>query len=123
MVAMADGARYEMFAEIVGAQLGAVTFVQDYLQLHFDGPTINVTAVLRVSTRTGSCQSGEPQFRDALCAQIAKIVSKVSGRADEALRIRFEDESEIAISLRAADRPSGESYFAHGFASGAWHSS
>ena len=39
-----------LFAELHGRQLSAITFVQDYLQLWFDGPGINVTNPLTVRT-------------------------------------------------------------------------
>lgn len=33
-----------LFHLCIGQEMGAVTFVRDYFQLHFDGPTINVTS-------------------------------------------------------------------------------
>ena len=44
------GDRVELLA-IEGEQLSAVTFVQDYVQLHFDGPTITAMSST-VTTRT-----------------------------------------------------------------------
>ena len=38
----------EIMAEIIGRQLGSVTFVQDYIQFAFDGPelTFSVSSVV-----------------------------------------------------------------------------
>ncbi len=73
--------------------------MQDYLQLWFDGPCINVTNPLTVQTAQASVTSWQPGFRDALCSQIAKIVAAVECRDGEAFIIRFEDGSQLTISL------------------------
>ena len=118
MTAQAD---YQaIFAELRGVQLGAVTFVQDYLQLHFDGPVINVTSPLTVITSSGTRTAWQPGFRDLLCGQIAKLVQAVEHRAGEALILRFDDGSSLSITLRPEDYLSTEAYYAHGFASETW---
>lgn len=101
--------------ELRGEQLSAVTFVQDYLQLWFDGPGINVTNPLTVQSGSGSVTSWQPGFRDTLCAQITKIVAEVEVRDGEAFIIRFKDGSLISVSLRNQDYTSPEAIYAHGF--------
>ena len=61
---------------IIGEQLSAIAFVQDYVQLHFDGPrlTIFYHAVFRLGDQT--FPGGKPGFRDALCNNIAKKVTE-----------------------------------------------
>ena len=108
------------FDELLGEQLSAVTFVQDYLQLWFDGPGINVMNPLTVTTPAGSITSWNPGFRDLLCAQIAKIVSAVERRAGEALVIKFHDGSSLLVSLREDDYQGPEAYYAHGFSNNAF---
>lgn len=105
----------DSFRKIEGEQLGAVTFVQDYLQLHFDGPYINVYVPMGVSVGGVTTQSGSVQFRNALCGQIAKRVRKVSFQEAESLNLSFDDGSQIAISLRAEDYSGPEALSAHGF--------
>ncbi len=109
-----------IFSELIGAQLSAVTFVQDYLQLHFDGPVINVTSPLTVRTSSAALTSWQAGFRDLLCSHIAKLVKAVENRAGEALILRFEEEASLSITLRRAEYVSAEAYFAHGFANDAW---
>ena len=104
-----------MFEQLRGEQLSAVTFVQDYLQLWFDGPGINVMNPLTVSSGQTSVTSWQPGFRDALCAQIAKIITSVEIRDGEAFVIRFEDDSHVSVSLREQDYTSPEAIYAHGF--------
>lgn len=104
-----------MFDELRGEQLSAVTFVQDYIQLGFDGPGINVLNPTTVTTRAKTVTSWTPGFRDALCEQITKIVAVVEQRPSESLTIAFEDGSSLSISLRPEDYSGPEAYFAHGF--------
>ena len=88
---------------IVGEQLSSITFVQDYWQFDFDG--IGVTALTRVIVRTDglTLKDGDDQFRNLLCGQIAKIVSRAELVQPEALTITFADGSSISVSLRWED--------------------
>jgi hypothetical protein len=105
----------DYFKQLEGEQLSSVTFVQDYVQLHFDGPGINVYMPMSVESGATNIRSGENQFRDALCGQIAKVVQSVSFRDTEALTITFRDESRLSISLRHEDYSGPEALEAHDF--------
>ena len=74
-----------------------MTFVRDYLQLHFNPPPL-LNADTSVTIRCGgqSATFGEKAFANLLIAQINKVVSAVDLRAEEALEIRFEDGSTVA---------------------------
>jgi hypothetical protein len=117
---MDEGSSAQMFRELEGEQLSAVTFVQDYLQLSFDGPCINVTNPLTIHTRTCTVTSWQPGFRDALCSQIGKVVSSANFEAGEALVLCFTDNSVLSISLRPSDYTSAEAIYAHGFKHKGW---
>jgi hypothetical protein len=105
--------------ELIGQQLSAVTFVQDYVQLWFNGPGINITNPVTVKTASSELRSWAPGFRDLLCGQIAKVVSGVYHQDGAALTIAFSDESELSVSLREADYSSPEAFYAHGLKNGA----
>jgi hypothetical protein len=104
-----------MFDELIGSQLSSVEFVQDYLQLRFDGPTINVNNPLTVKTEQAKITSWNEGFRDILCGQIAKIVDNVYFESEKELKIVFTDISQISISLLKVDYTSPEGIYAHGF--------
>lgn len=104
-----------IFDELRGEPLSSVTFVQDYLQISFDGPCINVNNPLTVESATGKITSWQPGFRDLLCAQIAKIVDAVEYRLDDAIVIRFTDGSSISVSLRLENCLYPEAIYAHHF--------
>ena len=112
---MSEHTSSALFEQLRGEQLSAVTFVQDYLQLWFDGPGINVTNPLTVQSGGLLVTSWQPGFRDALCSQIAKIVAAVECREGEAFIIRFEDGSQLSVSLREQDYTIPEAIYAHGF--------
>jgi hypothetical protein len=93
---------------IVGEQLSAVTFVQDYVQLHFDGPCLTAFAPPVVMLGEQTFHWGEPCFRDALCERIAQKVTAARVVSGADVSIRFEDGSIIQISLQHADAVCGE---------------
>jgi hypothetical protein len=85
---------------LIGEQLSAVTFVQDYLQLHFDGPCLTVFSHAVVVRGNKMFHWGKPGFRDALCNNIAKKVTEVRMAYGESISIRFVDGSTINIPLQ-----------------------
>ena len=93
----------EILSYLVGEQLSSVEFVQDYLQLRFDGPTLNVTGPIVVTAGDHRHAAWEPGFRDLLCGQIGKLIASVTQRAEEALVFTFEDGSAITVSLAPFD--------------------
>ena len=117
---MSDEITSEFWNELVDCQLSSIEFVQDYLQLKFDGPTINVTNPLTVNDNKTEITSGNNGFRDLLCNQITKVVKDVTFEPGKALTIRFIDNSQIAVSLLPEDYSSGEAIYAHGFRNDNW---
>ncbi|HZR19700.1 MAG TPA: hypothetical protein VFE51_20615 [Verrucomicrobiae bacterium] len=100
--------------QVVGKQLSAVTFVQDYLQLHFDGPTLNAMTVVTVITPKGFAKMGDDQFRNLLCSCITKQVSRIEFMDQEALVLHFDDCSLVTVSLRGEDYRGAEAVTFHG---------
>lgn len=87
---------------IKGAQLGAVTFVQDYVQLAFDGPGFSAFNLPSVWASNQMWEPTTPFYRDRLCEQITKIVSEVE-LTEKKLTVLFEDGSRIEVSLEVAE--------------------
>jgi|SRR5271157_4987542 len=99
-------------AEIVGEQLSSVEFVQDYMQLHFDGPTLTAFVLPTLKSYGRTIRFGEQGYRDELCAKIGHNVSAAYVREGDAIIVEFDDGSEISISLRPEDRVGPEAgYF------------
>ena len=88
---------------IVGEELTAVEFVQDYLQLRFDEPLLTLYAWPHVLLSEFSVAFGEPEYRNALCAQIGEKVEEATLEEDDSLTIKFENDTVLALSLREED--------------------
>ncbi len=88
---------------IEGQELTAVEFVADYVRLRFDGPMLTLYAWPHVLLADFSIAYGEPEYRNALCAQIGETVAKASLEEMEALTLEFESGTVIALSLREED--------------------
>ena len=101
---------------IEGQELSAVEFVQDFLRLRFDGPMLTLYAWPHVLLADFSFAFGEPEYRNALCAQIGEIVAKASLEELEALTVEFESGTVIALSLREEELsgPEAGSYSVNG---------
>ena len=103
---------------IVGEELSAVEFVHDYLQLRFDGPLLTLYEWPHVLLSDYSVAFGEPEYRNALCAQIGETVDEATLEEDDSLTIKFENDTVFALSLREEDLEGPEvgSYSATGLA-------
>ena len=94
---------------IVGEELVAVEFVQDFLQLRFDGPLLTLYAWPHVLLSEFSIAFGEPEYRNALCAQIGEKVVQASLEEGDSLTIEFENSTVFGLSLREEDVDGPES--------------
>ena len=101
---------------IEGQELTAVEFVGDYVRLRFDGPMLTLYAWPHILLADFSIAYGEPEYRNALCAQIGEMVAKAALEELEALTVEFESGTVIALSLREEelDGPEAGSYSADG---------
>ena len=99
---------HDFLDEIIGEKLSAVVFVMDYYQFEFDGPKFNVFTPVEVVSPSGRAVTGDDQFRNLVCRQIAKVVRGVEVRSGEALVVSFEDASVLRFSLKASDYPGPE---------------
>lgn len=92
------------FSDLRDTALSSVEFVQDYLQLHFDGPLLTLYAWPHVADVDGiSVAFGEPGYRDALCSVIGETVSDPELDEGRSLTLEFENGTVIALSLREED--------------------
>jgi hypothetical protein len=88
---------------VIGDELRAVEFVEDFLQLRFDGPLLTLYAWPHVLLADFSVAYGEPEYRNALCAQIGEKVVQASLEEGDALTIEFESGTVFGLSLREED--------------------
>jgi hypothetical protein len=86
-----------------GTVLSSVEFVQDYVQLRFDGPCLTAITRPQVHLSGQSFDWGMPEYRNALCERIGKVVERTSTTEKVELTIIFEDDSSLSLSLRPED--------------------
>jgi hypothetical protein len=101
---------------IEGEELKAVEFVEDYLQLRFGDPLLKLYDWPHVLLTDFSVAFGEPEYRNALCAQIGETVKTAALEEDDALTVEFENGVVFGLSLREEDKdgPESGSYSATG---------
>jgi hypothetical protein len=92
-----------------GQELTAVEFVGDYLRLRFGdapggaGPMLTLYAWPHVLLADFSVAFGEPEYRNALCAQIGETVATARLEEMDSLTVEFESGTVLALSLREED--------------------
>jgi hypothetical protein len=94
---------------VIGEELKAVEFVEDFLQLRFDAPLLTLYSWPHVLLTDFSVAYGEPEYRNALCAQIGEKVVRASLEEGDALTIEFENGTVFGLSLREEDVDGPES--------------
>jgi len=90
------------FIVLKDQQLSSVIFVQDYLQLDFDGYTVTCYEWPKVILSDGKFVIDDKEYRNVLCSLIAKKVSNTSLIEDETFVINFQTGEEINITLTNA---------------------
>src|SRR6266700_3814789 len=93
----------EALQALEGEQLSSVEFVQDYVQLRFDGPRLNVYTPHRITSGESTISWGEPGYCDALCKLIGRIVRKAQISEGENLSFSFDGPFVWSMSLRDSD--------------------
>lgn len=93
---------YNYLQDLIDRQLSSVEFVQDYLQLHFDGITLTSFNKPIVIINGITYTISTPGYRDALCSLISQIVIEVY-ETKEVISIQFGGTNYINISIREED--------------------
>jgi hypothetical protein len=89
--------------ELINHPLSSVEFVQEYVQLRFDGPTLTAYTPPTVGlASSGVLAWAQAGYRDALCDLIGSVVRSVEVQPD-AVRLGFESGSAICVSLKDDD--------------------
>ncbi len=77
--------------KLINEQLSSVEFVQDYLQLHFDGRTITTYIWPEIIIKNEKMIFGDPNYRNELCNLIGKRVKDLFFIDKEYLIFCFEE--------------------------------
>ncbi len=88
---------------LVGEELKAVCFTEDFLELRFGDALVTLFAWPFVLLTDFSVAYGEPEYRNALCAQIGEEVKEASIEEGSALTIELGNGVVLGVSLREED--------------------
>jgi hypothetical protein len=92
----------DALGKLVGNELSSVTFVRDYVQLAFDGPSMHAYTTPSVACGSEVLSLGQPGYRDVLCKEIGCRVERTEVD-NQRLSIVFENGVAVSISLRDED--------------------
>lgn len=84
---------------LVGRELTSITFVAGYVQLHFDGPLMNVMNQPIVETGTSAHQFGDINYNNALINLIGSPVVEADLHEGLCARISFPGNRAIVVPL------------------------
>src|SRR5579884_3343242 len=88
---------------IIGEELRSVAFVEDYLELRFGPALLTLYNWPYVMLPDFSVAFGEPEYRNALCAQIGEAVETAALDEGSALTIELTNGIVLGLSLREED--------------------
>lgn len=109
----------EPLGKIMGEQLSSVVFVQDYLQLDFDGSRLTYNIWPCVERQGKASRFGDSGYRDELCALIGKRLVSVRD-ANETLDLEFEDGAAVRCALSSAPGLEGDRVVFFAAEGGSW---
>lgn len=91
-----------------GRALAGVGFIQDYVELYFDGPILRCIANPLVAIDSQTVRFPETGSRDTLCELIGRKVVHVSVHSNTAIEIEFSGGATVKIPLDDASQYGGE---------------
>lgn len=92
-----------------GLELAGITFIRGYIQFLFDGPFFNTYTLPQLVTKDKIMTSTDFGYCDSLCSLInKKIISAYEDENEEKIKIKFESDIEILVSLKSEDRNCAE---------------
>jgi hypothetical protein len=86
-----------------GEEVRSVAFVEDFLELRFGAALVTLYTWPYVLLTDFSVAHGEPEYRNALCAQIGEEVTSAVLEEGSALTIELANGVVFGVSLREED--------------------
>ncbi len=90
------------FKILIGEQLSSVEFVQDYLQLHFDGNTLTFY-VWPTVFMDKEYSIDDDSYRNKLCSLIANKVSRINFIDNQIFAVEFERGDKIVLQIERSE--------------------
>lgn len=95
------------FQDLIDFEVSAISFVRDYVEIHFDGPVVRLFDGPNIISKSDCIRFPSHGSRDSLCSLIGKRVLKIE-LSESSLNLYFECDFRIS-SQRNSEIPE----FAH----------
>jgi hypothetical protein len=102
----------------VGEPLNAVSFVMDYVELHFNGSYLRCLTPPTIIRHSAAVTFPDTGSRDAICGLIGSEVRQIAAEDGGELRVHFDDGTIVTASLSHQTRVSPEVLHFHNQATG-----
>jgi hypothetical protein len=79
--------------------MSGVAFVQDYVELHFDGRILRALTKPSIAGGQGQFTFPDPGSRDALCELIGRSVVNIVVREGDFIEVRFDGTASVRVPL------------------------
>ena len=94
--------------DLTGAEIAAISFVRDYVEVLFDGPILRCISNPTVVIKGMMFRFPEPGSRDALCLLIGASVASVSLEEGKRLELTTERGDSLVVPLNDEAQRGGE---------------
>lgn len=88
-----------LHSQLIGEKLSEVSFVMDYLELHFDGPKLTCYVFPTLQVRAETVSQVDTRYRNLLCGYISQVVCAIDLVEGQHLTIVFTSADSIRLSL------------------------
>lgn len=93
---------------IIGEPLSGIAFVQDYVELHYDGRILRALANPSIVVNGNRYHFPDQGSRDALCLLIGNVVEDVFVEEGSSISVCFADGAVVVIPLDIASQTGPE---------------
>jgi len=84
--------------KIKNAELSAVSFIRDYIELHFDGPVLRLIGDVLVKNHGQKMGSNDLGFKDMICRNIGRKVSSININDEmNSIEIKFHGDDVVEV--------------------------
>jgi hypothetical protein len=105
---MAESGYPKNIEDLVSEQVSGVCFVQDYLELHFNGPVVRFEEPPSIRMNNKDLTFPSPGSRDAFCALIGLRLVSVKIVEEVSMTFRFEKGEILFVPLSSTESSTGE---------------
>ena len=88
---------------LIGTELKSVCFIEDHLEICFGEAKVTYFVWPYILLTDFSVAYGEPEYRNALCAQIGEEIVEASLEEDSSFTVELANAVVLGISLREED--------------------